>query len=172
MFSLSTSLRTCLLHLALEQLVDVAARFHIHSQHLQSVGMLQHFQNKVVTQNNGKFAVFEDTLDSFAWFCLCFAFDARCAPVFEWDVCQLLFHLSQARNAHMVLRLASLLPRQEFCHCQMDPQQLVARLRHHAWTNHMYFANFAILQFAKMSSVNLQLVRMTFLNLQLPFSHK
>ena len=54
--------------------------------------MLQHFQNKVVTQNNGKFAVSDDTLDSFAWFCLCFAFDARRAPVFEWDVCQLLFH--------------------------------------------------------------------------------
>ena len=31
--------------------------------------------SKVVTLNNVKFAVFEDTTDSFVWFCLCFAFD-------------------------------------------------------------------------------------------------
>ena len=39
-------------------------------------------------------------------------------------------------------------------HRQLDPQQLVARLRHHAWTNRMDFAN----------CVNLQIVRMSFAN--------
>ena len=39
---------------------------------------------------------------------------------------------SKARKAHTVWGLAHLLLRQEFCHCQLDPQQLVARLRDHA----------------------------------------
>ena len=41
-----------------------------------SVGSRNVFQNKVVTLNKGKFAVFDDTLDSLVRFSLCFAFDA------------------------------------------------------------------------------------------------
>ena len=41
---------------------------------MQSIGSCNIFHNKVVTLNNGKFAVFDDTLDSFVWFSLCFAF--------------------------------------------------------------------------------------------------
>ena len=74
---------------------------------------------------------------------------------------------SQAREGHTVWELAPLQPRQEFCHRQLDPQQLIARLRQHAWTNHMNFENFAILQLVHMTFVNLQLMRMTFVNLQL-----
>ena len=64
----------------------------------------------------------------------------------------------------MVWELAPLLPRQEFCRRVLDPQQLVARMRHHAWTNHMT-ANFALLQLVRTTSTNLQLVRTTFANL-------
>ena len=81
---------------------------------------------------------------------------------FEWDVCQLMFHfLKLGMLTWCGDWLRSCLDKNSVI-VKWDPQQLVARLRHHAWTNHMYFANFAILQFAKMSSVNLQLVRMTF----------
>ena len=42
---------------------------------------------------------------------------------------------SQTRKAHMVRGLAPLLPRQEFCHRALDPQQLVGWLRQ----NHVFF---------------------------------
>ena len=42
----------------------------------QSVGGCNSFQNKVVTLNNWKFAVFDGALDTFVGFRLCFAFDA------------------------------------------------------------------------------------------------
>ena len=60
----------------------------------------------------------------------------------------------------MAWRSAALLPRQELCHRQLDPQQLVARMRHHVWTNHTG-ANFAVFRLAR-PFVNLLLVRMTF----------
>ena len=63
----------------------------------------------------------------------------------------------------MVWELAPLLPRQEFCSRVLDPQQLVARIRHHAWTNHMT-ANYALLQLVPMNCVSLLLVYMTFVN--------
>ena len=61
-------------------------------KNFQSVGRCRVFQNQITALNNGKFAAFGDTLDSFVRFRLCFAFDARCAPRFEWDVCQLMFY--------------------------------------------------------------------------------
>ena len=61
---------------------------------------------------------------------------------------------SQTRKFHKVWGLAPVLPRQEFFHHRLDLQQLVARLRHHAWTNNMIFANFAILQLVHMSSAH------------------
>ena len=48
--------------------VPYPKRFHTHAQNVQSVGGCNVFQNKVVTLNSGKFAVFDDTLDSFVWF--------------------------------------------------------------------------------------------------------
>ena len=74
---------------------------------------------------------------------------------------------SQTRKARTVWGLAPLLPRQEFCHRKLDPQQLVARLRHHALTNHMDFANSVNLQLVRMSFVNHQFVRTTFVTLRL-----
>ena len=71
---------------------------------------------------------------------------------------------SQTRKAHKVWGLAPLLPRQELCHRRLDPQQLVVPLRSHAWKNHLNLTNFAILQLAHMSSVNLMLARTTFVN--------
>ena len=46
--------------------------FHIHAQNFQSVGRCSVFQNKVIALNNERFAVFDDTLDSFVRFRLCF----------------------------------------------------------------------------------------------------
>ena len=63
-------------------------------------------------------------------------------------------------------RLAPLLPRQEFFHHQLDPQQWVARLRHHAWMNRM-FPNSLNLQLVRMSFANPQFVHMTYVNLLL-----
>ena len=40
----------------------------------QSIGSCNIFQNKVVTLNSGNFADFDDTLISFVWLGLCFAF--------------------------------------------------------------------------------------------------
>ena len=75
-FSLSMSLRTCLLHFSLPTTVVVPYPndFTKHALNVQSVGSCNIFENKVVTLNNGKFAVFDDTLDSFE--CFSFAFDA------------------------------------------------------------------------------------------------
>ena len=50
--------------------------FYTYVQNFQFVGCCGVFQNKVVTLNNGKFAVFDDALDTFVRFRLCFAFDA------------------------------------------------------------------------------------------------
>ena len=50
--------------------------FYTHAQNFQFVGCCGVFQNKVVTLNNGKFAVFDDPLDTFVRFRMCFAFDA------------------------------------------------------------------------------------------------
>ena len=71
---------------------------------------------------------------------------------------------SQTRKARIVWELAPLLPRQELCHRVLDPQQWVARVRHHVWKNHMNLANFAIFQFVRMTFVNLLLIHMTFVN--------
>ena len=86
--------------------------------------------------------------------------------VVGWDVCQHVFHFLKLGRLARCGGLAPLLPRQEFCHRQLDPQP-VARLCHHAWTNHMDFANSVNLQLVRMSFVNLQLARMSFVNLQL-----
>ena len=63
-------------------------------------------------------------------------------------------------KAHMEWELTPLQPRQEFCHRAPDPQRLVARMRHHTWTNHMT-VNFALLQLVHTTFANLQLVRIT-----------
>ena len=75
---------------------------------------------------------------------------------------------SQTRKAHMAWGSAPLLPRQEFCHRVLDPQQLVGSLRQKHWT----FSDFAIRQlvhmssvFVRMTSVTLLLVRMNSVNL-------
>ena len=77
---------------------------------------------------------------------------------------------------HTVWGLAPILARQEFCHLQLDPEQLAARLRHHACTNHMDFCEFCAssarvgnLQLVRLSFVNLQLARTTLVNLYLVF---
>ena len=82
------------------------------------------FKTKVATLNNEKFALFADALETFVRLRLCSAFDARCAPWFELGVPNHV-SFSQSQKAHMVWRLAPLLPRQEFCHPVLDPQQLV-----------------------------------------------
>ena len=72
------SLRTRLLHFSFQKLriVPYANDFYTHAQNFQFVGCCGVFQNKVVTLNNGKFAVFDDALDTFVRFRMCFAFDA------------------------------------------------------------------------------------------------
>ena len=46
------------------------------------------FQNKVVTLNNGKVAVFDDALNSFVCFCLWFALTHDVRHGWNGDVCQ------------------------------------------------------------------------------------
>ena len=56
---------------------------HIHAQHFQSTCGRNVFQHEMVALSYWEFAVFDDPLCSFVWFCLCFAFDAQCALWFE-----------------------------------------------------------------------------------------
>ena len=72
---------------------------------------------------------------------------------------------SRTRKAHMVWESAPLLFQQELCRRQLDPQQLVARMRHHFWTTHTS-ASFAVFHLVRFFE-NLQLVSMTFVNLLL-----
>ena len=65
----------------------------------------------------------------------------------------------------MVWVLAPLLSQQELCQRQLDPQQLVARMHHHVWTN-FTVASFEVFQLVRIYE-NLQLVSMTFVNLLL-----
>ena len=63
----------------------------------------------------------------------------------------------------MVWGLAPLLSEHELCQRQLDPQQLVARMRHHVWTNHPV-ASFAVSQLVCIFG-NVQHVRTSFVNL-------
>ena len=132
------------------------------------------FQNKVVTLNNWKFAVFDCALDSLV--------------VVLLVLCLSHVSFSQTQKAHTVLGSAPLLS-QEFCHNQLDLQRLVARIsiiqlvrttfvnRLTSVRHQLVRTNFSILllvrihfvnlQLARMSSSILQLVRIHFVNLQL-----
>ena len=55
-----------------------------------------------------------------------------CALPLTHDVHHGLNGMCVTREAHMVWELAPLLLQQEFCRRVLDPQQLVARMRHHA----------------------------------------
>ena len=84
----------------------------------------------------------------------------------------------QIRRVHLVRESFLLVFQQEFCRHQLDPPQLVARLRHGAWTTSasqtcvMILPTFAIPQFVRRNFEILQLVCMNFVSLQLECNTK
>ena len=139
----------------------VPKRFHVHSQHFQSIGSCNILQNKVVTLSSGKFAVFSDTLN---YFCVVHPVlrlrRMMCATV-EIACVSTCVSCSQSRKFTWWRNHSCTCFGKKFCRRQLDPHQLAALLRHCAWTHaasetqRMILDTFAILQLVYMNFDNI-----------------